>query len=241
MKTIILEPILHLIIVLPILFLFLRKKDSESFLTAVVFSLYFLINAILVHLPIDFEKINVLGGNWNWTGKILGIIGSITFLLIYKKFKLKDYYLTLEQDKSFIKKGILVVTLLLVLQIIQGLLTGSPKEWSMETFLFQLTMPGIQEEIAFRGIMMGLLVKILKPSSKSIFHPAIIITSILFGMAHGLILNDSLIPSFRLFPFINTMILGIIWGWITLKSGSVLLAVISHNLGNVIQYILRLK
>ncbi|MFD0994257.1 CPBP family intramembrane glutamic endopeptidase, partial [Tenacibaculum geojense] len=110
---------------------------------------------------------------------------------------------------------------------------NTPKEWNTETILFQLTMPGIDEEIAFRGIMLGLLTKILKPSSRTIFHPAILVTALLFGMAHGLFFNNSYELTFKSFPFFNTLILGIVWAWITMKSGSILLALISHNLGNV--------
>ena len=114
-----------------------------------------------------------------------------------------------------------------------GLIYNSPKELNAETIIFQLTMPGIDEEIAFRGIMLGLLIKILKPSSKTFFHPAIIITSLLFGMAHGLFLNESYELTFNSYPFFNTLIHGMIWGFVTIKSGSILLALISHNIGNV--------
>lgn len=241
MKTIILEPLLHLILVLPFLLFFLKSKNREALIIVAAFSIYFLLNAFIVHLPLEFKQLDFIDGNWNWSGKILGVLGSYIFLISFKKFDLENYYLTLKQEKKFLKTGIIVVTILLTIQIFQGLFTGSVQEWSLETFLFQLTMPGIQEEVAFRGIMLGLLVKILKPTSNIIFHPALIITSVLFGMAHGLVLNDSLIPSFRIFPFVNTFVLGMIWGWLTMKSGSIILALISHNLGNVAQYLLRIK
>ena len=78
-----------------------------------------------------------------------------------------------------------------------------------------------------------LYIKTLKPTSKTIFHPAIIVTAVLFGMAHGLFLNDSFGLEFEAYSFFNTMIHGIIWAYVTMKSGSILLALISHNIGNV--------
>jgi membrane protease YdiL (CAAX protease family) len=115
---------------------------------------------------------------------------------------------------------------------------GSPVKFDIENIFFQLTMPGIEEEIAYRGIMLGLLNKILTPKikifDKSLGSPAIWITAILFGLSHGLFITDSFKIIFNYFPFLSAIFSGFIWGWITLRSGSILLSVISHNLTNVI-------
>ena len=103
---------------------------------------------------------------------------------------------------------------------------------NIETILFQLTLPGIDEEIAYRGIMLGLLVSVLKPFRETIFHPAILVTAILFGLGHGLFITKSFELSFDIFSFLSSCILGIIWGWLTIKSGSIFLSLTSHNLGN---------
>ena len=229
----ILEPTIHLIIVLPIILLTLKSKKKESLKILLAFSIFFLLNSTLLFLPLKFEELRIIGGNWNWNGKIFAILGSIIFLLLYRKFELKDYHLTFNQNKEFLKEGVIIISVLLIIQTVLGLIYKSPKEWNAETFLFQLTMPGIDEEIAFRGIMLGLLTKILKPTSKTLFHPAIIITSLLFGMAHGLFLNESYELTFNSYPFFTTLIHGMIWGFVTIKSGSILLALVSHNIGNV--------
>lgn len=242
MTKVILENIIYLIIALPIILTTLKKKNSELLKIFLVFSTFFIIHNLLLHLPIEYQELKIIGGNWNWTGKIFAILGSVIFLLLFRKFKLKDYYLTLSQDKTFIKKGIIVISIILLVQSIMAFIYGSPKEWDSETIFFQLTMPGIDEEIAYRGIMLGLLVKILKPFCKfTIFHPAIIVTSILFGCAHGLFFTNSYELVFRSFPFFRTLIMGLIWGWLTIKSGSILLALISHNLGNVTNKLIRMK
>ncbi len=97
-------------------------------------------------------------------------------------------------------------------------------------------MPGINEEIAFRGIMLGLLLKTLKDKilvfKIPFISPPILVTSILFGLAHGFSLSKSYEIEFYLEPFLRTTIYGIIWAWITIKSGSILLALLSHNLNN---------
>lgn len=209
----------------------MKNRKPEGFKVLLVFALFFLCNGILLYLPLEFKELRIFNGKWNWSGKIFAIVGAIIFLLIYRKFSLKDYYLTFKQDKKFLKKGIIIISAILFIQSILDWMYGPPKAWNTETILYQLTMPGFNEEIAFRGIMLGLLAKILK--SNAIIHPAIVITALLFGMAHGLFLNNSYELIFNSSPFFNTMILGLIWAWITMKTGSIVLALISHNLGNV--------
>jgi membrane protease YdiL (CAAX protease family) len=75
----------------------------------------------------------------------------------------------------------------------------------------------------------------------SIGNPSILITAILFGFAHAFFLSESYGVDFRVYPFIRTMVLGLIWDWITIKSRSILLALISHNLGNVGDKLIRMR
>lgn len=242
MTTFILEQIIHLIIVSPIIFIRLKDKELETLKVVFVFSAFFFTHSILLHLPIEYKALQFVGSQWNWSGKLFAILGSVVFLLLYRKFRLKDYYLTLHQDKSFLKTGALVVSIILAAQSTIALLYSTPKQWNTETILYQLSMPGIDEEIAYRGIMLGLLAKILKPYSKITFlHPAILVSSLLFGLAHALSLSHSYAFSFESLTFLRTLIMGMIWGWLTIKSGSILLALISHNLGNVTNKLIRMR
>lgn len=239
------ENILQLIIVSPLVFLSLNKRDKETLKVLLVFIVYFLVRISLLHLPFEYSQTNFIKGNWNWSGKVFAIVSSLLFLLVYRKFKLKDYFLTFKQNQIFIKKGVVIIGLLLLIGSIMSFFLSTPQEWDVETILFQLTMPGVDEEIAYRGIMLGLLTKILKDEINlykfSIKNPSIIVTTLLFGLAHGFFLTDSFDINFKMYPFIITMIKGLIWGWITIESGSVLFALISHNLGNFTDKLIRMR
>ncbi|WP_299120455.1 CPBP family intramembrane glutamic endopeptidase [uncultured Tenacibaculum sp.] len=198
----------------------------------IVFVIFFLFNKILCSLPIIYPevRINNWNANWNWTGKIYAIIGTIIFLLIYRKYPLSDYFFTFKQNKKFLKKGVFLIISILLIQIVTAFYSSS-KPLSLETLFFQYSIPGIDEEIAYRGIMLGLLVKVLK-SKNLILNPSVWITAILFGMVHGFFLSKNFEVIFEFQPFLWTTVYGLIWGWMTIKSGSILLALISHNLGN---------
>lgn len=245
MAEILTENLLQLLIVCPLLLFSLKSRNKESMKILLVFAVYFLFRSALLHLPLEMSQAKFINGNWNWSGKIFAILSSCLFLLVYRKYSLKDYFLTLKQNKDFLKKGISIVGVLFIIGSLMSYIFSTPKEWSWETFFFQLTMPGIDEEIAYRGIMLGLLTKALKLKIKmlkfSIGNPAILITAILFGFAHSLFITNFFEIEFNIYPFLRTGIIGWIWGWLTLKSGSILLALISHNLGNVTDHLIRTR
>lgn len=226
--------------VMPIVFFTLKNTRLETLKILLIFSSFFTARIVLLYLPLEFDILNFVNGKWNWSGKIYAICGSLIFLGVYRKFELKEYYLTLKQDSGFKKKGTLIILIIFLIYCVKYYFE-SPTNWNLETILYQLTMPGIDEEIAYRGIMLGLLTKILRPPFKNLFfHPAIIVTTLLFGLVHGFQLNDNYELNFKLYPFFNTLLLGFIWGWMTLKSGSILFALISHNLGNVSNKLIRM-
>lgn len=107
-----------------------------------------------------------------------------------------------------------------------------------EQLLFQFTMPGIDEELAYRGIMMGLLSTALKPNvyvaSKNLGNPALIITSIMFGLVHSFSIDHHWGFHQNWFEFINMFLVGLFLGWLTIKSGSILISILSHNLINTL-------
>lgn len=236
------EQIIQLIIVSPIVLIALKNKKIDTLKTLFMFGAFFIVHGMLLYLPIEYKELQLIGKNWNWSGKFYAILGSMLFLLLYRKFELKDYYLTLNQNKTFFKKGTIIVTAILLITSIMTFVYSSPKDWDTETILYQLTMPGIDEEIAYRGIMLGLLMKTLKSNFQiTFFHPAILVTGILFGLGHGLSITSSYELVFRFSPFLRTTMTGMVWGWLTVKSGSIVLALISHNLGNVTNKLIRMK
>lgn len=235
------ESFLHLLFIFPIIILTLKNKRSETLKIVFIFTAYFIVNKLTVSLPFIFPEIkfNILNGKWNWSGKFYNIISSILFLLFYRKHPLKDYFLTLKQHPNFLKTGVIIIIFGLLIQTIISF-NVSIKLFNIETLLYQFSLPGIAEEIAFRGIMLGLLIKALK-NKYSWFNPAILITSILFGFAHSLFLTNNYNLVFEPTHFIRSFIHSLFWCWITIKSGSILLALISHNLNNGISNIIRMR
>jgi len=241
MEKTVLKAFIMLFIISPFLFLSIKNTQKETIKIVFILFAFIISHQCLLYIPIAFKELCFVGSKWNWSGKIYAILGSFVFLLCYRKFKMKDYFLTFNQNKSFVKKGTWIVVIVLSIHLLINVITFSPKIISTETIFYQLTMPGIDEEIAYRGIMLGLLIKVLKSNilifNLKAFNPSIVITSILFGLAHGLNLSNSYEIIFNFPSFLSTFVMGVIWAWLTIKSGSILLAMLSHNLGNSSQII----
>ncbi|WP_347922934.1 CPBP family intramembrane glutamic endopeptidase [Pontimicrobium sp. SW4] len=244
MKKAILETLFYLVLISPIIIYSLKDKKRQTLKVILAFASIALLSNVLMIVPIEYESLVLFDSKWNWSGKLYATLGVLLFLVVYGKFQLKDYYLTLKQNKSFLKKGILILLVYILIEVISYVFLSNKMPWSLDTLLYQLTMPGIQEEVASRAIIIGLLVQVLssekKLFKKSRINPAILVASLMFGFGHGLFLNDSLEVTFYAYPFIRTTLIGYLYGWITVKSGSILLALVSHNLLNFITSLMRM-
>ncbi len=89
----------------------------------------------------------------------------------------------------------------------------------MLTLISTAIIPALAEEFACRGIMLGLL-----KSCGDAF--AIIVSAILFGLVHG---------NFEQIPF--AFLVGLVLGFITVKTGSIIIAIAVHFTNNLISVI----
>jgi len=231
MNRIFFESLLQLIMVVPLILLFIKEHNKENYQRIIAFGVIFLSYQLIINLPNFHDTFKLINGNWNWNGKILGVVFGIFCYFIFRSlFKDHDYF-TLKQDKNNLKKTSLVSLIVVVLATTIWFLFGK-SEFSIESLAFQLTLPGIDEEIMYRGILLGLLMSALKYKQRFIGNPSILITSILFGLIHALKMGKDLTPNFNMIYFFQTGLAGYAWGWITIKSRSILLAMLSHNFSN---------
>ena len=148
-----------------------------------------------------------------------------------KKYFAENNFFTIKQDKKNFKKSLIAAIAVVILSTILVFFLGK-FEFDFETLAFELTVPAIGEEIMYRGILLGLLMTSLKAKIPYLGNPAVLLTAILFGFAHGLSLDKNYSIDFNALYIMQTGFAGYIWGWIAMKSRSVLLAILSHNFGN---------
>jgi len=179
------------------------------------------------HIPLDFGP-----SAWNWEGKALAV-GLSLAVAAWLGFNRSG--VTLRQDRTGIR-GALVLSALLV-AVFLGLALYFPTEPAdVDTLAFQLTMPGLDEELFYRGVLLVMLNEAFGRPARVLGAPmgwGALVSCVAFGLAHALGYSDGAF-SFDLMTMALTGGPALLLVWIREKTGSLLLPVLLHNFANSI-------
>jgi hypothetical protein len=106
-----------------------------------------------------------------------------------------------------------------------------------ETLLFQATLPGIAEELVYRGILLTILNKIFPPRwilFKAKYGWGAILTSLLFGLVHGFYVDAAWSVHFITITIIRVAIDGFFLALVKERTRSIVPPIIIHNVLNLI-------
>ena len=224
-----LEPILYIVIILPLLLIFMKERTKKNYLRVASIVVCYFIYYFALTVQYQFDCLNIIGGNWNWDGKIYGTVcGLVMYFIFRRQFSDNDFF-TLKQNKDGLKSALTVAGVLVAFFILSGVV--AEKEFNLETLFFQISMPGIDEEIMYRGVLLGLMCSALRSGGAAWRNPAIIINGILFGLAHSLMYQDGKLV-FNVGPFISIGMVGYAFGYIAFKTRSILIPMLTHNICN---------
>jgi len=213
-----------------VLALIAKIADKRILVTsAVLFAIYLALDDFTTGLPNLVKALDLIPGNWNWTGKAFSLV--LAAIVIFSLKLSPDAVGFRKQEHS--KITWIAVGLFIVWGTCLGLLfkPGAP---DAETLAFQATMPGLAEEIAFRGIAPAILLGLTnrKPHVDDIPWAVILVTSLLFGIWHSLSVSAGTVGfdlMSGLFPFIGS----IPGGWLRFKTKSLLAPILIHSIANV--------
>ena len=225
---ILIQTLLNIAIILPLLLLFMKERTKTNYLRILCIVLCYFVSALALILP-NITVFNFINGSWNWDGKIYSIVCGIAMYFLFRKQFCVNNFFTLKQNKAGLKAAIWTAIAIIGLRVLGGALRS--KEFNLETLLFQLSMPGIDEEIIFRGIILGLTCSSLRGGRSAAWNPSIMINTILFGLVHSWSYQDGVLD-FNLVSFIGAGLVGYVLTYITLKTRSILLAMLTHNFCN---------
>lgn len=214
-----------------LIFIAFKYFDKRlTFAFGLLFAAYLGLDDLVTGLPSGSSTFSFTGGEWNWSGKIYSLVLSV-MVVIGLGIKPKALGLTLSQRN--LKASLIALFLFTLWGFSLGLLF-KPSVPSVETLAFQASMPGIVEELVYRGIAPAILLGLIrgKEPSQGIPWAVVLITAIMFGIWHGLSYSDaafSFDPMSALFPFIGS----IVGGWLRFNSGSLLFPILAHSFANV--------
>ncbi len=208
-----------------------KAKTKENYLRVLFFALIFIVYQIALVLPKLSKSFDFIESNWNWEGKIFGIVWGVICYFVFRNYFAENDFFTFKQNaENSGKTWIVAVSVIVLMSVLYYFIAKS--DFDTETLVFQLTMPALDEEIMFRGILLGLFLTALRERFLFLGNPAILLTAILFGFLHAFGLSKDYKLSFDIISFLHTGIGGYVFAWLALRSESLVLPILTHGLTN---------
>ena len=217
----------------------LADRRNFRFGWLAIAALLFAVNDIAVTRGLWFiPKVPGLDEEWNWSGKLIAIAVTLAIAAL-PMFGWRKAGLTLKQEQL---RGALAVTGVLVL--LYGALAWIMGQGGGDagTLAYQLTMPGLEEEIFYRGLFLLALDRAFTARVRlggAAIGWSLLLCSLVFGLIHGLGVRDGA-WSFDLMAFALPFIGSIPAVWLRAKTGSVVMPIVLHNLVNTMFVVLPL-
>lgn len=175
---------------------------------------------------------DLIGGQWNWQGKLLALTATLGIAAL-PAFGFRRVGLTTAQEPGSLKAALPVAALYCAFFIvIAKAFPGGPS--SGEDVAFQLTMPGLEEEPFYRGILLFALDQAFSGRKRFLgvdWGWGAVLSCFLFGLAHAFEFRHGSF-SFDPMTMALTAVPSFIAVWLRLRTGSLLLPVLLHNFGN---------
>jgi len=183
--------------------------------------------------PIDgFARLH-----WSWQGALLSVVWPLLLVGLAPSVSLASIGIT-----SSFRPGWLapcLIGLLIAVVVPAGFFAlGSRLKLTAGGWIYLSTMPGLAEELAFRGVVQSLLNQAFPRTWQLAGAPCgwgLVIAAVLFAGVNGLVgLDAQLHPRIALQAGIAPLLMSLVSGWVRERSNSIWPSVLGHNLSNLI-------
>ena len=175
---------------------------------------------------------DLIGGEWNWQGKLLALAATLAIAAL-PAFGFRRVGLTTKQEPGSLKAALPIAALYCAFFVVIAVVFPGGRS-NGEEVAFQLTMPGLEEEPFYRGILLFALDQAFTGRQRFLgveWGWGAVLSCFLFGMAHAFGFSHGGF-SFDPVTMALTAIPSFIAVWLRLRTGSLLLPILLHNFGN---------
>jgi uncharacterized protein len=200
-----------------------------------------LINAgtVLGGRALQFHYFQGFGLRWNWLGKFLAIGVTLLCCRLLPDFDRKRAGMTWRQAPGSFWPTLTVILVGCVGAACVQRALETP-DTRPETFLYQLFMPTLDEELFYRGLLTFYLARALGDSlNPKAWMPdlSVWIIALQFSFAHAFGFDHTR-PVFSFTTFLGVLFYGSLLGWARQRTGSLALPMVTHTLANTLYRVL---
>jgi len=249
LTTILSKIIIALIILILLILITGRRIFQYKAYIGIFFLLYFADNLLIVY-SIQYRSLQLIPLhtwegflNSNWSGKLYSIIFTLGLLYFTRRLlTFEEAGITLRQRPGSIFPSLIVVLALAGWATVIGI--NSPKgSFDAETLLYLAIMPGLNEELVYRGGLLGSLNRIL-PGRINFLGARLgwgtLVISVLFGLLHGFWLDNTYSVHMDIIALENSFVSGFIFAWLKERTGSLVVPIIAHGLEDFLFFLPRM-
>jgi uncharacterized protein len=175
--------------------------------------------------------------HWNWQGCLLSVVWVLLLVRLEPVVSLTSIGVTSRFRPGWLRPSIFALLIAVAVPAVFFAL-GSRLKLTTEGWIYLALMPGLAEELVFRGVIQSLLNRAFPRSWHLAGAPCgwgLVITAVLFAGANGLVGVDAqLHPRIVLHAGIAPLVLSLVSGWVRERSDSVWPSVFGHNLSNLV-------
>lgn len=200
--------------------------------------LLFVASLVVLNLALDdIPRLGVFQHlYWSWQESVLSTAWPFLLIAFTPGISLVSIGVASRFRPGWLKPSIVAGSLALAVPAIFFLL-GARKKLDAGSWVYLLIMPGLAEELVFRGVFQSLLNRVFgKPwrLANAEFGWGLIITSVLFAGSNGLIAVDPRLHARVVLPAaIAPFMMSLVSGWIRERTDSIWPSVFGHNLSNI--------
>lgn len=174
---------------------------------------------------------------WDWGARLLALGGTLGVLLLLRGVRLRDAGLTARQAPGSGRSAVPVATALVIAQIVIQAIFWPGQSATPEEVAYQATLPGLEEDPFYWGLLLLLLDRAFGTRWRLggvAFGWGAVLAILLFGLVHGFGWRSTGLR-IDLWSIARATAFGAGYCWLRLRTGSVVLSIAAHNLGNTLR------
>lgn len=175
--------------------------------------------------------------SWNWEGKLAALGGtllaSVALMAIFRRrITPSSLGFRLRPNQGSIAPALAATLIGVALAAGLEIWSADGPDLNPERLLYQATMPGLDEELFYRGLLLALMMLAVPSKGLNLlgarFDWAAFLLAAQFGLMHGVAVSDGAL-TISWIAVAATAALGFAPLWIRLRTGGVLIPILAHN------------